>query len=42
VQVPQDEIHEVANLVHGILDTAHVNGGTVSRDQVESVLTAAY
>jgi maleylacetate reductase len=41
VQVPREEIHDVANLVHGILDRAHPNG-TVSREQVESVLAAAY
>ena len=42
VQVPREEIPEVANLVHGILDSAHVGGGTVSREQVESILTEAY
>ena len=41
VQVSREEIPDVANLVHGILDRAHPNG-TVSREQVESVLTAAY
>jgi hypothetical protein len=41
VQVPRGEIHDVADLVHGVLDRAHPNG-TVSREQVESVLIAAY
>ena len=41
VKVPREEIRDVANLVHGILQDAHV-GGTVSRDQVETVLIAAY
>jgi alcohol dehydrogenase len=41
VHVPREEIDDVANLVHGILHSAHPDG-TVSLDQVESVLTAAY
>jgi maleylacetate reductase len=41
VHVPREEIDDVAHLVHGNLVSAHVSG-TVSRAQVESVLTAAY
>ena len=41
VHVPREEIDDVAHLVHGNLMSAHVSG-TVSREQVESVLTAAY
>ena len=41
VDVPREEIDDVAHLVHGNLVSAH-GSGAVSREQVESVLTAAY
>jgi alcohol dehydrogenase class IV len=42
VQVPRQEIPEVADLVHDILESAHVGDRPISREQVESVLTGAY
>jgi alcohol dehydrogenase len=42
VHVPRAEIREVAGLVHAILERAHGNDMSISREQVESVLVAAY
>jgi alcohol dehydrogenase class IV len=42
VQVPQEEVREVAALVHDILDKAPISERAVSREQVEALLTAAY
>jgi alcohol dehydrogenase len=42
VRVPREEIAAVATLVHDIFERAHAGGLTISREQVESVLTAAY
>jgi len=42
VRVPREEIAAVATLVHDIFERAHAGGVTVNREQVESVLTAAY
>jgi alcohol dehydrogenase class IV len=42
VRVPQEEIREVADLVHDILDSAHPSERPITREQVESVLTGAY
>jgi alcohol dehydrogenase len=42
VQVPRDEISDVADLVHDILDRAHTGAWTITRGQVHGVLTAAY
>ena len=42
VRVPQQEIREVADLVHDILDSAHGSDRPISREQVESVLAGAY
>ncbi len=42
VRVPREEIAVVAKLVHDIFERAHVGGVTITREQVESVLTAAY
>jgi alcohol dehydrogenase len=42
VQVPQDEVREVAGLVHDILDKAPISERAVSREQVEALLTGAY
>ena len=42
VQVPLEEIREVAGLVHDILDSAHASDRPASREQLASILTAAY
>lgn len=42
VHVSQDEIREVAVIVHGILQNAHGGDIPIDGDQVESVLAAAY
>ena len=42
VMVPMEEIREVAHLVHDILDSAQVSDRPVTREQLASVLTAAY
>jgi alcohol dehydrogenase class IV len=42
VQVPRAEIREVAGLVHAIMERAHGSDLSISREQVESVLVAAY
>jgi len=42
VQVPLEEIREVADLVHGILDSAHVSNRLLNREQLASILTGAY
>jgi alcohol dehydrogenase len=42
VQVPREEIAEVAGLVHDILRTAPISERRVSRQQVEAVLNDAY
>ena len=42
VNVPQAEIREVAGVVHDILERAHGGDGSIGREQVESVLAAAY
>ena len=42
VQVPRDEIGEVAMLVHGHLHTAHAGDGPANREEVKSILLAAY
>jgi maleylacetate reductase len=42
VEVPQDEVREIAGLVHDILDKAPISERAVSREQVEALLTGAY
>ncbi len=42
VRVPREEIAAVATLVHDIFERAHAGGVTLSREQIESVLMAAY
>jgi alcohol dehydrogenase len=42
VRVPENEIREVAGLVHDILDSAPVSERRVRREHVEAVLTGAY
>jgi alcohol dehydrogenase len=42
VHVPLNEVREVANLVHGILQGAHGADNPVTREQLASILTAAY
>ena len=42
VQVPREQIGEVAGVVHGILDSAPGTERPFSREQVESLLTGAY
>jgi maleylacetate reductase len=42
VHVPQQEIREVAGLVHDILDKAPVSERAISRAQVEALLIGAY
>jgi alcohol dehydrogenase len=40
-KVPADEIGDVAGIVHGIMDSAHVVDGAVTRGQLESLLAGA-
>ena len=42
VHVPRAEIGEVAGIVHAIMERAHGSDMSISREQVESVLVAAY
>jgi alcohol dehydrogenase len=42
VQVPAEEIREVAGLISGILESAHGSESPATNEQVESLLTAAY
>jgi hypothetical protein len=42
VQVPLEEIREVAGLVHDILDSAQASDHPASSEQLASMLTAAY
>jgi len=42
VQVPVEEIPEVAGLISGILESAHGSESPATNEQVESLLTAAY
>jgi alcohol dehydrogenase len=42
VRVPRHELGEVADLVHGILHGAHGAASPVSREQLASILSAAY
>jgi alcohol dehydrogenase len=42
VQVPEQEIREVAGLVHGILENAPISERAVGRAQVEALLAVAY
>ena len=42
VNVPREEVRQVTDLVHGILDSARVSGSPVTREQLESLLTGAY
>jgi hypothetical protein len=40
-KVPSEEIGDVAGIVHGIMDSAHVVDGAVTRGQLESLLAGA-
>lgn len=40
-KVPSEEIGDVAGIVHGIMDSAHVVDGAVTRRQLESLLAGA-
>jgi alcohol dehydrogenase class IV len=42
VRVPEQEIREVAGLVHDILESAPISERAVGRAQVEALLAGAY
>jgi hypothetical protein len=42
VRVPENEIHELAGLVHDILNSAPVSERRVRREHVVAVLAGAY